>query len=52
MDLIYQTQKELRGFGIYSDVDIEAFAKEYFKPGKQDLYLLAVIGHVFILSFR
>jgi len=35
-DLIYQTQKELRGFGIYSDTDIEAFAKEYFKPGKQD----------------
>ena len=36
VDLIYQTQKELRGFGIYSDVDIEAFAKEYFKSGKQD----------------
>ena len=36
VDLIYQTQKELRGFGIYSDTDIEAFAKEYFKPGKQD----------------
>lgn len=28
VDLIYQTQKELRGFGIYSDIDIEAFAKE------------------------
>ena len=36
VDLIYQTQKELRGFGIYSDTDIEAFAKEYFKRGKQD----------------
>ena len=34
VDLIYQTQKELRGFGIYSDTDIEAFAKEYFKRGK------------------
>jgi len=36
VDLIYQTQKELRGYGIYSDADIEAFAKEYFKTGKQD----------------
>ena len=36
VDLIYQTQKELRGFGIYSDTDIEAFAKEYFKANKQD----------------
>lgn len=35
-DLIYQTQKELRGFGIYSDADIDAFSKEYFKNGKQD----------------
>ena len=35
-DLIYQTQRELRGYGIYSDVDIEAFAKEYFKTGRQD----------------
>ena len=36
VDLIYQTQKELRGFGIYSDTDIEAFSKKYFKPSKQD----------------
>ncbi len=36
VDLIYQTQKELHGYGIYSDADIEAFAKEYFKTGKQD----------------
>jgi type I restriction enzyme R subunit len=35
-DLIYQTQRELRGYGIYSDIDIEAFAKEYFKTGRQD----------------
>lgn len=35
-DLIYQTQKELRGFAIYSDTDVEAFAKEYFNTGKQD----------------
>lgn len=35
-DLIYQTQKELRGFAIYNDADIEAFAKEYFNTGKQD----------------
>lgn len=36
VDLIYQTQKELRGYGIYSEDDIEAFAKEYFKYDKQD----------------
>lgn len=36
VDLIYQTQKELRGYGIYSDDDIEAFSKEYFRTGKQD----------------
>lgn len=35
-DLIYQTQKEIRGFAIYSDNDIEAFAKEYFSTKKQD----------------
>ena len=35
-DLIYQTQKELRNFKIYDDTDIEAFADEYFKTGKQD----------------
>lgn len=37
VDLIYQTQKELRGFSIYCDNDIEAFSKEYFKQGKQDV---------------
>lgn len=36
VDLIYQTQKELRGYGIYNDDDIEAFSKEYFRGGKQD----------------
>jgi len=36
VDLIYQTQKDLRGFGIYTDDDIAAFIKEYNKPGKQD----------------
>ena len=35
-DLLYQVQKELRGYSIYSDTDIEAFAKEYFSFGKQD----------------
>ena len=35
-DLLYKVQKDLRGFAIYSDADIEAFAKEYFRrnPGK------------------
>ncbi len=36
VDLIYKTQKELRGFAVYSDNDIEAFAKEYFRNSKQD----------------
>lgn len=35
-DLIYQTQKELRGYAIYSDDDISAFIKEYSKTVKQD----------------
>ena len=35
-DLLYQVQKELRGYGVYSDEDIDAFAKEYFSGGKQD----------------
>ena len=35
-DLVYQTQKELRGFAIYSDDDIEAFINEYTRTGKQD----------------
>ena len=35
-DLIYKTQSELRGYGIYSDDDIEAFAKVYFSKGNQD----------------
>ncbi|MBR4538336.1 MAG: type I restriction endonuclease subunit R [Clostridia bacterium] len=35
-DLLYQVQKELRGYGIYSDNDIAAFAAEYFARGKQD----------------
>ena len=32
-DLLYQVQKELRGYAIYSDNDIEAFAAEYFGKG-------------------
>ncbi len=36
VDLIYQTQNELRGYAIYTEEDIEAFAKEYFRTGKQD----------------
>ena len=35
-DLLYQVQKELRGYAIYSDNDIEAFANEYFSYDKQD----------------
>ena len=36
VDLIYQTQKELRGYGIYSDGDIDAVVKLYSSSGKQD----------------
>lgn len=35
-DLLYQVQKDLRGYSIYSEGDIDAFAKEYFKHGRQD----------------
>ena len=35
-DLLYQVQKELRGYAIYSDNDIEAFSTEYFSYDKQD----------------
>ena len=36
VDLIYQTQKDIRGYGIYTDEDIEAFIREYNRPGRQD----------------
>lgn len=36
VDLIYQTQKELRGYGLYTDADIVAFSDIYFANGKQD----------------
>ena len=36
VDLIYQTQHELRGYGIYNDNDIDAFVTVWNKPGKQD----------------
>lgn len=36
VDLIYQVQRELRGYAIYSDDDIEAFSKEYFSNKSQD----------------
>ena len=35
-DLLYQVQKDLRGYCTYSDDDIDAFAAEYFKAGKQN----------------
>ena len=35
-DLLYRVQKNLRGYCVYSDDDINAFASEYFKAGKQD----------------
>ena len=35
-DLIYQTQKQLRGYAIYSDNDIEAFINVWNQSGSQD----------------
>ncbi|MBQ7265318.1 MAG: type I restriction endonuclease subunit R [Firmicutes bacterium] len=35
-DLLYQVQNKLRGYAVYSDDEIEAFANEYFGNGKQD----------------
>ena len=35
-DLLYQVQKELRGYAVYSDDDINAFSAEYFSYGNQD----------------
>ena len=35
-DLLYQVQKELRGYAVYSDNDIQAFADEYFSYSNQD----------------
>lgn len=40
VDLMYQKQRELRDFAIYTDEDIEAFSKEYFRGGKQDSHAL------------
>lgn len=36
VDLIYQTQKQLREYCIYSENDIEAFGAVYFSSKKQD----------------
>lgn len=39
-DLIYKLQKELRGYNIYSDSDIEAFSSIYYSTKKQDSTML------------
>ncbi len=36
VDLIYQTQRELRDYAVYNDEDIKAFIEIWNKPGKQD----------------
>lgn len=36
VDLIYQTEKEILGYAIYSTNDIDSFIKVWNKPGKQD----------------
>ncbi len=35
-DLLYQVQKELRGYAVYSDDDVAAFSSEYFSYKRQD----------------
>lgn len=35
-DLLYQVQKELRVFSVYSDDDIKTFCDEYYSYGRQD----------------
>lgn len=36
VDLIYQTQRELRDYQLYTDADIDAFSAIYFSDKKQD----------------
>ena len=36
VDLIYQTQRELRDYQLYTDADIDAFSTIYFSNKKQD----------------
>lgn len=36
VDLIYQTQKELRGYKLYDDTNIETFSDIYYSSKKQD----------------
>lgn len=35
-DLLYEVQKKLRGYPVYTDTDIEAFCGEYFRKDRQD----------------
>lgn len=36
VDKLYTLQNEIKEFKIYDQTDVDAFSKEYFKPGKQD----------------
>lgn len=40
-DLLYEVQKNLRGYAVYSDEDIAAFAKEYFGRAKKSMGRMA-----------
>ena len=46
IDLIYQTQAELREYGIYNDDDIELFTKEYFSRKGQDAKALGRLASI------
>lgn len=45
-DKIYAVQKELRGFNIYTDQDIQRFSEEYFGSGPQDPKAMGRMGSV------
>ena len=47
-DLLYQTQRELRAYGIYSDEDIEAFTKEYYKKGRQGEWAMGRMSSILL----
>lgn len=45
-DLIYKVQRELRGYFVYYDNDIEAFAKEYSKRSKNMGRMVSILTPV------
>lgn len=48
VDAIYKTQKELRGYRLYTDADIAAFSDIYFSNGKQDSKMMGKMTSVLL----